>query len=96
MSTPFQDEALEILREAAGDARQHGYPPDAAFPARLAQVVRDARDDGGWRAALAIAGAWELFLDDGDPEILARTIDDHLPPGFAVRRSVMTGHRTAA
>ena len=95
MSTPFEEEALAVLRVAAREVRTHGYPEGIHFRYRLAEIIREAVQAGRERAALAIAEAYELQLDDGG-EILADTIDGELPPGFAVRRPVVTEHRTPA
>jgi hypothetical protein len=95
MSTPYEEQAIEVLREAAKDVRRNGLPCDAAFPARLAAVIREARRDAEQRMALALAQAFVLSLD-GDPDILAETLNDHLPPERRVRRPGMTEHRTPA
>jgi hypothetical protein len=80
MSTPFEEEAAGILREAAKDVRVHGLPLDTAFAARLAEVVRRAYTAGGYRTAEVLADAYTLSLE-GNDEILPDTLDEALPPG---------------
>lgn len=87
MSTPFEEQALEVLREAEKDTRAHGYPPAAGFGERLARVVRQAYRAGEHHTAEVIAEAYALSLseevDSGErnDHILVQAINESVPPG---------------
>jgi hypothetical protein len=87
VSTPFENEALAVLREAAGDARKNGFPPTAGFGEKLARVVRRAYQAGSEHTAEVIAEAYALSLGEEaetgsrDDHILVQAINESVPPG---------------
>jgi hypothetical protein len=87
VSTPFEEEAMGVLREAARYTQVHGYPPSANFPSELARIVRTAYVAGGHRTAEAIAEAYALSLaeeaegGERDDHILLQALNESVPPG---------------
>lgn len=77
-----QHSAETALRQAARDRPLQLRPPDAGLVQAVNDAVAAAHRLGRQSAALELAQAWQLFLDNDDLEIMRDTLTALLPEDY--------------
>jgi hypothetical protein len=78
-----QRNAETALRQAVRERSYQLRPPDAGLVQVVNDAVAAAHKLGKQEAALVLAQAWQLFLDNDDLEVMRDTLTDLLPADYA-------------